>query len=374
MCSHTFSEHSVYIGEVGMKEGSGREEFQYKGMDVIKFVMSVFVVVLHTHPFYGVSDGLNFVTADVLGRVAVPFFFAATGFLLQRKKETGNVCGKDIIKEYVCRILKLYLIWTAVYLPVIVYTNIISSNKGIQYGVFTSVRDFIFAGSYAHLWYLPATAVGVCIAFFLTEKIGEGRSGGFLFLLFLAGLLAQSYYGVLSAVIEEGGFIWNGLRLVKKVMVTTRNGIFFGSFFIYMGSWTARRYEKIRLKTGMIWLGAAISAVLLTLEEIWLHRLGFVREEDMYLMLVPAAFFLLLVSLRMDIRMPTALLRRMSMNIYFIHLLFKFLYRQFLGEYNENGWKLFLFTLCGTLFFAYLLCKVQMGKVRDGDGKKKENL
>ncbi len=127
---------------------------------------------------------------------------------------------------------------------------------------------------------------------------------------------------------RKRGLVWDALRLLKKIMVTSRNGIFFGSFFIYMGGWTARRYEKIRLNTWAAWLGAVISAVLFGYEEVWLQRLGFVREGDMY----------------------------------FIHLYFKFIYRQFLGDYNESGWGLFLFTFCNTLFFAYLLCRIEMRK------------
>ncbi len=340
----------------------GKEGFGYNGIDVVKFIMAIFVVVLHTHPFYGIDDTLNFVTADVVGRIAVPFFFAATGFLLAQREEEGTAYERERIKRYICRILKLYIIWTAVYFPAIIYTNIINSSEGIKHGIMISVRDFLFVGSYAHLWYLPATAIGVLIASSLTKKIGEGWSGIILFFLFLLGLLAQSYYGFLEAFLGGGGFVWEGMRLVKKIMVTTRNGIFFGSFFIYMGSWIAHRYKKFRLPTWIIWLGAVISVFLLGVEETWLHRQGMVREEDMYFMLVPTAFFLLLISLRMKIKSSTVFLRKMSMNIYFIHLYFKFIYRQFLGGYNENGWKLFLFTVCSTLFFAYFLCRVQMRK------------
>lgn len=342
------------------KVESGKEQF--RGVDAVKFIMAVCVIILHTHPLEGINHTLNFITADVLGRIAVPFFFMATGFLLAQRKGDGYFFGIDHVKKYVYRILKLYIIWTAIYLPVIIYKNIIDSGEGLRYGILTSIRDFIFVGSYGHLWYLPATAVGVAAVFFLTEKIGERWSGILLFFLFLAGLLAQSYYGLLEMWTGGGGLVWDALRLLKKVMVTSRNGIFFGSFFIYMGGWTARRYEKIRLNTWAAWLGAVISAVLFGYEEVWLQRLGFVREGDMYLMLVPSAFFLLLASLCIPIQRDTVLLRKMSMNMYFIYLYFKFIYRQFLGDYNESGWGLFLFTFCNTLFFAYLLCRIEMRK------------
>ena len=292
----------------------------------------------------------------------VPFFFMATGFLLAQRKEDGYFFERDHVKKYVYRILKLYIIWTAIYLPVIIYKNIIDSGEGLRYGILTSIRDFIFVGSYGHLWYLPATAVGVVAVFFLTEKIGERWSGILLFFLFLAGLLAQSYYGLLEIWTGGGGLVWDALRLLKKIMVTSRNGIFFGSFFIYLGAWTARRYREIHLDTWMIWFGAAISVMLLGCEEVWLQRLEFVREGDMYVMLVPSAFFLLMASLRISLKKDMVFWRKMSMNMYFIHLYFKFIYRQFLGEYNESGWRVFLFTFCNSLFFTYLFCMIEVWK------------
>lgn len=342
------------------KVESGKEQF--RGVDAVKFIMAVCVIILHTHPLEGINHTLNFITADVLGRVAVPFFFMATGFLLAQRKEDGYFFEIDHVKKYVYRILKLYMIWTAIYLPVIIYKNIIDSGEGLRYGILTSIRDFIFVGSYGHLWYLPATAVGVVAVFFLTEKIGERWSGILLFFLFLTGLLAQSYYGLLEIWTGREGLVWDALRLLKKIMVTSRNGIFFGSFFIYLGAWTARRYREIHLDTWMIWFGAAISVMLLGCEEVWLQRLEFVREGDMYVMLVPSAFFLLMASLRISLKKDMVFWRKMSMNMYFIHLYFKFIYRQFLGEYNESGWRVFLFTFCNSLFFTYLFCMIEVWK------------
>lgn len=191
----------------------------YDGIDIFKFAMAIFIVILHTHPFYGIHEGLNFITADVLGRTAVPFFFAASGFLLQKKINFGNAGTtetKGIIKSYICRILKLYLIWTAIYLPIIIYSKIICSERGIKYGIFATLRDFVFSGSYAHLWYLPATAVGVILVFLLKKVLGTRKTGIILLLLFAAGLLAQSYFGLLPMIVEENGVIWNILKLIKK--------------------------------------------------------------------------------------------------------------------------------------------------------------
>ena len=173
-------------------EKTEHKQMQYKGIDIMKFIMALLVIVLHTHPFYGMNQTCNFITADVLGRLAVPFFFAATGFLLEKKLENNTASTKQVVGRYVLRLLKLYLIWTVVYLPIIIYSKIICSERGITYGIFATVRDFVFCGSYAHLWYLPAAAVGVALVFLGFKKLGVRKTMGVLFVLYLAGLLTQS--------------------------------------------------------------------------------------------------------------------------------------------------------------------------------------
>lgn len=331
-----------------------RNEESYKGIDVLKFVMAVFIIVLHTHPFYGINQRLNFM-ADVLCRIAVPYFFVATGFLLEKKISN---CGRDIrkiLQDYISRILKLYVVWTAVYLPIIVYTKIINSERGVTYGLFTFVRDFIFCGSYAHLWYLPATAIGVILVFFLKRTIGIKKTGILLTAFYLIGLLAQSYFGFLQMAFEESGIIWNALKGIKMIIVTSRNGVFFGGLFIYIGVIVAEGDIQHKWKPYLGRIAWVVCVFLLFAEAARLHKIGFVREEDMYLMLVPAVFFLLIISLQLEMKGKTDFLRKLSMDMYFIHMIFKFIYREFIGEAGENGLQLFLFTLTGTLFSISLM-------------------
>lgn len=333
------------------------ERIQYKGIDVVKFVMALFIVVLHTHPLEGISGSLNFLLSDVIGRVAVPFFFAATGFLLEQKIRGSGAKEREVLCGYVRRILGLYVIWTILYLPIIVWDKIVDGQDTLLHGIFTMARDFIFAGSYAHLWYLPAAAVGVIITAALTKYTGERYAAVILLLLFGMGLLTQSYFGLLKNILPDGGILWQGMKAVKKIMVTCRNGIFFGSIFIYMGRWIAGR--RIRIGGGAAAAGLVISTALLAVEERYLAARGYVREQDMYLMLLPAAFFLILSAIRLPVRADTMFLRKMSMNIFYVHMIFKFIYRKIVQNNNGYNVGLFLTTLTGTVIMAYVMYRVQ---------------
>ena len=314
--------------------------------------MALFVVVLHTHPLFNVNETLSFLTADIIGRTAVPFFFAATGFLLE--KQIGQQKEKrEIIGPYIRKLLYLYGIWTIVYLPIIIYDKIIISDMPLTYNLFAVVRDFFFTGSYSHLWYLPATAVGLVIVYTLREYVGEKGGGVILFILFCMGLLTQSYFGLLLKIVSVNGLLWKFMKLVKMVMVTCRNGIFFGSIFLYMGMWIARC--NIKTKAYIAVLGLSISVVFFTVEASCLQKTGTVRERDMYLMLLPVVFSLILSALSLTVKIDTVFLRKMSINIYFVHMIFRFAYKIFIGENYNHGLRLFGFTLCGTLVVSYVM-------------------
>lgn len=326
---------------------------QYKGIDVLKFIMALFVVVLHTHPLYQVSGVMNFLTADVIARVAVPFFFTATGFLLEKQIGGNGADAKDVIRGYIRKILGLYCIWTMIYLPVIIYDKILDSDDTLIRGVLTIVRDFIFVGSYAHLWYLPAVAVGIAMVYFLRKHLGEHKTAVFLMILFLAGLLTQSYFGLLTTAVGADDILWKIMKAVKKVMVTCRNGVFFGSIFIYMGTWIARC--NITIKRWKAVIGLTISLLIFIMEAACLWEARYVRESDMYIMLIPSVFFLMMLAKQTSVRGDTTFIRKMSMNIYYVHMYFKFIYLKCFGVHNINYIGLFWFTLSGALITAYLM-------------------
>ena len=332
---------------------SKTDNTQYKGIDILKFIMALLVVAAHTHPLYKINDVLNFLTADVMARTVVPFFFAATGFLLEKKAESRDVSTKEVVSGYMRKILSLYCIWTIVYLPIIICDKILDSEESLVYCLLTIVRDFLFVGSYSHLWYLLAAMVGVAFVYGLKRYAGDRATWVILIVLYTAGLLTQSYFGLLKNIVDTGGVLWTIMKMVKKVMVTCRNGIFFGSVFICMGTWIAR--NKLSIKRWVAVVGLVVSVLLFIVEVGWLFKIGFVREQDMYVMSIPSAFFLTVLAIQIPVKGDTVWLRKMSMNIYYVHLIFKYIYTKYLGSQSENNIGLFLFVMIGTLVTAYLM-------------------
>lgn len=63
-----------------------------------------------------INETLNYFVVHVLTRLGVPFFFLVSGFFLQKK-----IQDVQKVKAYLARIFQLYVIYTVLYLPQIVY-------------------------------------------------------------------------------------------------------------------------------------------------------------------------------------------------------------------------------------------------------------
>lgn len=290
-------------------------------IDIMKFTGAVLVVSIHFAPF-GSGENVEFLNFEVqqfLARIAVPFFFMSNGYFLFRKMEYGSFSWEPV-KQYLFRLFRLYLIWSAVYFPLAI-RRVILDGGSVGAGVVRFVKKFLFSGSYTHLWYLNAAIVGVLIVSALLAAGWEISS--ILILagsLYAVGLLAQSYFGVILPLRELTPGLWEGLKQVQDVMETTRNGLFFGFLFIGLGMLCA--YREIPCSRNRAFGGFAISLALLNLEALFVKKHNLVLKTDMYILLVPTVFFLFVALLRVLLtdRKVYPLLRKMSSLIFYLHI------------------------------------------------------
>ena len=169
---------------------------QYPCIDLLKFFFSFFVVALHVGPFESFDKTIFINSISYLFRLAVPFFFTASGFFLFKKFST-NSSNKEVSTTFIKRIFKLYVLWTIIYIPLIIYFKILKFEGGIVFGVLDTIRNFFFTGSYTHLWYLNAMIVAVIIISFLLHKKFKNHSILVIaFIIYIIGLLPQSYFGL----------------------------------------------------------------------------------------------------------------------------------------------------------------------------------
>lgn len=284
-------------------------EARFGSLDRFKLLAGMLVVANHTSPLTTYSPFADFLLSGLLSRVAVPFFFMASGFFffrsLPRKPSRWAA-----LKQFMSRIGFLYAVGILLYLPLNVYSGDFNSSR--NFGSYVS--GLFFNGTFYHLWYLPALMIGVGIVFGLKAALPGKAVIGIAAGLYAIGLLGDSYFGLTASVSPALAAVFNSSFHWSDY---TRNGIWFAPLFIAMGAGAAQRSlppaSAPKLAVAFLFFLA-----LTLIEGIWLKQADFARLGAMYVFLVPAMYSLFHLLLRLGGK-KSLLLRQLSTWIYVVH-------------------------------------------------------
>lgn len=217
-------------------------KLNYDNVDILKYVCSILILMLHLRPFIVYSGGLDFFFNNIITRLCAPAFFLITGYFVAKneRKDPGY------IKKYIKKTIPMYLVWSILYIPAMIGTAInnvplvndylaklnIPSEAIVPLVVIlvplALVLALLYTGFYYHLWYFPA----VIISLFILSKWKNKFKLKYLliisFILLLFGA-TETYYGVLPFSVQEV------LSYYYQIFFTTRNFLFFGLFYVVLG-------------------------------------------------------------------------------------------------------------------------------------------
>ncbi len=293
-----------------MKIGLEDTKKAYPDIDVFRLVAAILVVAIHTSPLTSYNGYADFLLTRVVGRVAVPFFFMVTGFFLYKE---GMIQRNKLI-SFLKRTSLYYMGAMLLYLPINWYSGYFNSkNLGSKI-----IRDVLLDGTMYHLWYLPAAVLGSIIAYYTLRYLSPRGAFLLTFLLYLLGVLGDSYYGLTKSIPVLNGLYDN----LFQVMDYTRNGIFFAPVFFVLGAMLKKRRCEFRMSL----IFTAVFLVLMAAEATVLKGNGFMRHDSMYLLLVPLMYFLFSLLLQRRGTQKRGF-RHISLIIYIIHPLIILLIR-----------------------------------------------
>lgn len=276
---------------------SGDSMKYYYNMDIIKFFCAIAVVLIHTTgslPQYELATMTNYYFYRPLLDIAVPFFFAASGFFLSLKPIS-------YYKGYINKILTLYISFTIFYIAfkfLLVFSDRLFLGKPFWTGIENILKNLSLTsllngtiGSF-HLWFLPALIIAaflllVCVHFSVKPSITFLISS----ILYLANLTEMITF---NDVFQYGGFT---------------KGFFYLSMGYYIG-----HLKPDRIKNPFI--GFSLSALLYVILTIYQSSLNVV-----FLMIT--TFYLVIASVKKP--GEKSLLSRLgsySLNIYILHIFF----------------------------------------------------
>ena len=209
------------------------------------------------------------------------------------------------MKKLLVKNALMYLAATAVYLP---------------YGsYFATIKQILFDGTFYHLWYFPAAAMGAVIVFLL-KKLPTVPAVVIASLLYTFGLCGDSYR-VLAKSLEPFS---QTLDVLSNVFSFTRNGLFFAPLFLLLGNILGQKIrctpdEKHSPKSLLAEIFCfVISLGMLAAERFLLKEITFSPNDNMFIALVPCTIFLLLILSEISLK-PRPVLRQISTWIYIIH-------------------------------------------------------
>lgn len=313
-----------------------------KSIDYMKLICAFLVVAIHTHPFQDINNLLHYSFSEVLVRIAVPFFFASSGYFYIK-----NNCN---LKKYIKRLFQTYISWSMIYLILQIY-DCIKSNGNILILLKSFVIEFFIYGSYYHLWYIVALII--CIA--ITTVFYKFNKMKLLYLLslilYFIGVIGGAYYK-LGSQIPILSSLYN-FALYTQI----RRYLLMGLPFFMLG------YLIFEVKdiSKNLNITLIFTAILFVFEIVFVNIFKLQKDIVITLFLYPLVFQLFMLCLKYPINNINNKIDigKLSSFIYFVHPLIIFILSKFiLGE------TFLYFTTCGvSILIALIFIKINNKKI-----------
>lgn len=307
-------------------------------IDIARLFAAILVIAIHTQAIMWFSDRANG-NIQILTRVAVPFFFCTSGYFLHKNYINS---GCPAIAATFWKTVKLYALLSLVYFPVIFLSNPALLHEPKKW----MLIDFLFNGSYYHLWYMVGVIYSMVMIYLVCKfKLTKALLPLAVF-YYAVGLLGTSYYGigsrlpVLSKLFDSGWFL-----SIRRIFLM-------GFPFVALGWALAEGKMKFRPSLKQLLIVTALTAVLFVIEIIVVTITNMSRTVEITVFLYPLLFLLFQVCLAYpaaDKRKLASACRDIANFTYFWHPLFILA----LSRVIEVKFLLFVVTTVTSLFFGF---------------------
>ncbi len=289
---------------------------KYNGINLMKYLMAVCVIAIHLQPLVKVNNEylLNFYESIIY--LAVPFFFIVTGFLIGQRLsclDKYSLKDGDILKKRIKKVLKLYIVFNIVYLPLTLY-GYLKFGYSITFCIQDFIRGFILVGEHYNswvLWYLLSEFYGLCLIYFLYKKGVNFKNIIYVGIFFYVLGISINYIFELDVTTGLMGKIKELLQYLFGYY-NLSGRLFTSMLYLSIGMYLSR-YNPYKFKIMYV--------ILLILSAIIINTTitNYVLDQ---IMIVISSILLFILSLRLEFRDNVIFeyLRLTSIDMYFWHL------------------------------------------------------
>ncbi len=315
---------------------------RYDSINIMRMICAFLVISLHTSIFASINLGLNSIIAKGISRIAVPFFFISTGYFMVK-----NITKGGYVKGFVKKLSLIYLLISVIDIILIMpYVSMRLSGDFID-----KIKIIFIGGVTESLWYIPAIIFAVVLISLFLKKNCIKPLISLSVLLYIIGLLGDSYFGLIKNTPIEGV-----INFYNNIFINTRNGITFSVPFVALGVLIAK--ENIKLSKNITNMCLIIFSILFAFEAYFLNLSSISIDTNMYislLLLVPVIFIWLL-NMNVKINERTSnIFREMSLWIYCVHETIMLIVMIYMG--SKNTMLMFLEVSLISTFIAYLIAR-----------------
>lgn len=266
---------------------------RYNTIDLFRLIAAFFILLVHTE--YG---DLNQTVVNILrisARWAVPFFFIASGFFLE-KKTTGNTYNLLIIEGSLKKLISILIISSIIYIPANIILNYYYYNI-----------ETLLTGSFIHLWFIGSLIFGNIFIWYL-NKIKKEKILPYLSVFILTIALISDTYDILFNI----NLKYNLPRFLLSIP------------FMFIGSVIAKKETKILTLNKKKLLITFLFLYLLQFYEAFLLSKYYNQNSNSIELLIgtvlsPIILFTLLITIQYKKKQISILGKKYSLWIYLYH-------------------------------------------------------
>jgi serine/alanine racemase len=228
-------------------------------IDYFKYFCALLIVVIHVHPLRFISEDVNNVFTGILPRIAVPFFFVASGYFYAKKL----YADKKPFRPYVLKLFTAYTFWSALYASKLILVEL--KNRRLDTAFIKKlIIDYFFYGVSEHLWYCISLFIAICLLT-LIYRLGLKKAVIYISCAALViSVLGVTYKASLGSRIPLLGSLFCADYFYKIVFRL----FIFGVCYVFLGAFIAENEQKITSSPGTEIL-LVISIILYAAEKLF---------------------------------------------------------------------------------------------------------